>query len=810
MNQAPEKAMDLHSHISRACKKIAPLWPLSHFVAVNPFLGYADQSFAKTATAFKRIQDADTVLPREWFKAHYEAGKISLKDLQAGIANASPEVLQSFKSFEATLTVDHLVDRLNTPHVDQAEHYQTCSFSVYLDSRLGTPWQYVIREEAAKWCAAYDDEGQSSWKFPWKNLSLYAGWKEAALIDRNPELNGLKGFRAKVKSFSDDPEVAIEEAVSKLSMPEEKIEEFLYRILLTLPGWSGHLRYKDREHEIRNSEGDLVVQLLAILLNYEVALYELHLGESECIEGWKRNLEVQPEDLSDDAIPLALAERLIWQSALENAFEQTLRTQITAEAKSNERPDVQAVFCIDVRSEVFRRALESTKLNIQTIGFAGFFGLPIDHSIPGIGGSQARCPVLLAPPVKTAEGLSGIEAVQYDELRFERVIERENERSWKRFKEAAASCFTFVETIGLSYAYKIICDAFAIDKSKHKSASAPAFLEAMPTAARADMAMGILNGLGLKENFAKIVLFCGHGSQTKNNPFASGLDCGACGGHAGDANARLAAALLNQQDVRSELQARGIEIPKDTTFIGGLHNTTTDQVTLYETDPVDASLIGELQESLETAGGITALERSVLLGNAKDQSDIVEAVRSRSLDWSQVRPEWGLAGNAAFIVAPREWTRASNLGSRAFLHEYNATADPEAAVLEAVIGGPLVVGSWINLQYYGSATDNHHFGSGHKAIHNVVGGVGVALGNENDLRPGLPFQSVHDGEKLIHEPLRLHACIAADTEVLDSILSRQEHVRHLVENGWIHLISLGANGQQWLRRMPNGEWRAQA
>ena len=92
-------------------------------------------------------------------------------------------------------------------------------------------------------------------------------------------------------------------------------------------------------------------------------------------------------------------------------------------------------------------------------------------------------------------------------------------------------------------------------------------------------------------------------------------------------------------------------------------------------------------------------------------------------------------------------------------------------------------------------------------LYNVVGGVGVALGNENDLRPGLPFQSVHDGEQLIHEPLRLHACIATDTDVLDGILSRQDHVRHLVENGWVHLIALGKDGKQWLRRMPNGEWQ---
>jgi uncharacterized protein YbcC (UPF0753/DUF2309 family) len=71
----------------------------------------------------------------------------------------------------------------------------------------------------------------------------------------------------------------------------------------------------------------------------------------------------------------------------------------------------------------------------------------------------------------------------------------------------------------------------------------------------------------------------------------------------------------------------------------------------------------------------------------------------------------------------------------------------------------------------------------------------------------LPFQSVHDGEKLIHEPLRLHACIAADTKILDGILERQDHVRHLVENGWVHLIALGEDGKQWARRQSDGTWK---
>lgn len=797
----------LTDSIQAACSKIAPLWPLSHFVAVNPFVGFSDQSFERTADLHHRIQGSDTVMPKSWFAAKYTAGEIGVEDLRHAVASAAPELQQSFAAAQQTLSVENILELLQQSDVEESPLYQTCSFSAYLDSRKGTQWQHVIREDVAKWCAAYDDEGQSSWKFPWKDLSLYAGWKAAAQIDRNPELNGMSGFRQFVADLPDDPHAVLEQAIELLQMPPERIESLLYRILLTLPGWAGHLRYKDRELELRGGSGDSLLQLLAILLSYDMALYTLHSQNEDRVSGWQRNLMDDSSAASASTLSLDLAQRVIWQSAMEHAFEQKLRldlrpTQETAE----QRPDVQAIFCIDVRSEVFRRGLESTGLNVQTIGFAGFFGMPIDHQVPGLGGSQARCPVLLAPPLRTTGGKSGIEASEFDQLVFQRVDARESKRTWKRFKDAASSCFTFVETIGLSYGVELIKGAFGLGVKSTVDRGAPALLDELSSAQRTDLAEGILKGLGLLQNFARVVLFCGHGSATQNNPYASGLDCGACGGHAGDANARLAAALLNQPDVRAELQQRGITIPADTVFIGGLHNTTTDEVTLFDYQQVDPEQLDSLRVALEQAGILCATERAARLGDTAEQKNVVAAVRGRSRDWSQVRPEWALAGNAAFIVAPRAWTAAANLGSRAFLHEYSAATDPAGAVLENIMAGPLVVGSWINLQYYGSATDNTHFGSGHKSIHNVVGGVGVALGNEYDLRPGLPLQSVHDGEKLVHEPLRLHACIAADTAILDGILERQTHLRELVENGWVHLIALGANGQQWLHRQRDGRW----
>ncbi|NBB79367.1 MAG: DUF2309 family protein [Verrucomicrobia bacterium] len=799
----------LMERVRLTCQKVAPLWPLSHFVAVNPFVGFVDQRFARVAESFQRIQKAQVVLPRDWFSAKYASGAIGHEDVRAAVDEASPEVVESFAAEGEALSVERLVALLNESGAVDEAFEQSCAFSAYMDSREGTQWQHIIREEVAKWCAAYDDEGQSSWKFPWKDLCLYNGWKEAASIDRNPELNGLVGFRQFVADLPDEPEAVVARAVETLQVPDNRIESLVYRILMTLPGWAGHLRYKDRERELRGESGSSLLQLLAILLSYDLALFDCHGKDKDRLLGWQRHLEEAITEDESQPISFELAQRIVWQAALEHAFAERLRHSVRPDPASTAtggRPEVQAVFCIDVRSEVFRRALESTGANIQTIGFAGFFGVPIDHKVPGLGGSQARCPALLAPPIRTSDCMAGLEASEFDQLTFQRVDARESKRTWKRFKEAASSCFTFVETIGLSYGVELVKDAFGLGGKQESEQGAPDLLDTLRLEARSDLAEGILRGLGLLHNFARVVLFCGHGCATRNNPYASGLDCGACGGHAGDANARLAAALLNQPDVRAELAGRNIPIPEDTVFIGGLHNTTTDAVRLFDDSRADPNVIGKLRDSLDQAGVLCATERAARLGHAAEQPDVVDAVRARSRDWSQVRPEWALAGNAAFIVAPRAWTAGADLEGRAFLHEYSADTDPEGAVLENILAGPLVVASWINLQYYASATDNAHFGSGHKSIHNVVGGVGVALGNEYDLRPGLPFQSVYDGEKLVHEPLRLHTCVAAEPEVIDAILGRQAHVRQLVENGWVHLFALGADGRLWSQRQSDGSW----
>ena len=507
-----------------------------------------------------------------------------------------------------------------------------------------------------------------------------------------------------------------------------------------------------------------------------------------------------------------LALDLFLQDAYERSRRRTRLDRFPAAPaqRAERRPWLQAAFCIDVRSEVVRRAAETIDLGVDTIGFAGFFGLPIDVRAAGSTSGQPRCPVLVEATLAVEEGEAALPGSALDVRRRVRAL---LSTAWSHFKAAAVTSFAYVETMGLTHLPLLVADTLGLCRpSSAGGGERPLGLGRsgdggeLPLDARADLAASILRGMSLTSGFARVVLLVGHGSTSTNNLHASGLDCGACGGHAGDVNARLAAALLNDPAVRGELARRGLPIPDDTTFLAGLHDTTTDHIRVLERDHVPATHaedLGRLEALLAAAGARARRERAPRLGLAPD-ADVDTALARRALDGAQTRPEWGLAGAAAFVVAPRARTRGVDLEGRAFLHSYDWRQDADFQVLEQILTAPMVVASWINLQYYASAVENRVFGCGDKTLHNALGTVGVLEGSGGDLRTGLPWQSVHDGERLAHEPVKLDVVVEAPAAAIDGVLARHEGLRHLFDGGWIHLLAVDDAGAFRLRARGGG------
>lgn len=386
-------------------------------------------------------------------------------------------------------------------------------------------------------------------------------------------------------------------------------------------------------------------------------------------------------------------------------------------------------------------------------------------------------------------------------------------------RPAPPSAFSFVETLGLAYGIRLAADTLGLgreniapEENDSFSLSADEARHGLFVAQQIDLAASILKNTSLRGPLARMVMLCGHVGRSANNPHAAGLDCGACGGHGGAINARVAASLLNSMAVRAGLAGRGICIPDDTHFLPAVHDTSTDEVQFLDMHAVPPSHKTDLASMfhwLRRAGELARKERAGALGiDVRGDAPLQRLLKRRSRDWSEVRPEWGLARNACFIAARRCRSRGVNLKGRAFLHDYDASLDADGSVLTLILSAPMVVASWINLQYFASTVDNDVFGCGDKTLHNRVGSIGVVLGNGGDLRTGLAVQSVHapDGS-WYHEPLRLQVIVESPLDRINRVLANQKTVRDLVHNGWIRLFAIHPDSHTATRWMADEVWQ---
>lgn len=787
----------------RATRRIAPVWQLEDFVAVNPYLGLTELPFAQAAQRLSHVAGARSTLPAADYLAAIGHGSITSDDLAAAL-----------RASGRAGTVEDLLARIDRDRDTEGPAVRTVA--EVAAQVTGTDWAGVMVDSVGAWASAHFDAGQAIWRSTDPDASPFASWRAEASADRTPEVLGLRGFRRRVRALDGDAVAATAAALAQLGVPDAGLELYLHALLLRLGGWSAHAARVVWDAELAGDSDDTAIELLAVLVCWEATLLA--------------SLGPQVADAWADARPTgagavdggSVSDLLVLQEAMDRSVQRSLIRSLghgdtayaapaTGPAASGGRPRAQVVCCIDVRSEVLRRHLEAVAGDIETLGAAGFFGMPVEFRPLAHDRGVDQCPVLLRPGLVIAEGLDDRSAEAAAVGRRRRV--HQIRRAWKSFKMGAISCFSFVGPVGLIYLPKLFSDGFGrtspTPRAEVEGLPAGALARrrplldgerpgsGIPAEARVDLAEGILRSMSLTDGLAPVVVLMGHRASTVNNPYDSGLGCGACGGHSGEVNARVTAMLLNDAQVRVGLAERGITVPADTWFVPAVHDTTTDVVEWFDlgdVPPSHTTSVDALRDDLTRAGAGARAERAPRLGIGHG-ADVDEAVLARSRDWAQVRPEWGLAGCHSFVVAPRGRTSGVDLQGRSFLHSYDWRADEGFATLELIMTAPMVVASWISLQYYGSTVEPRLFGSGNKTLHNVVGKLGVLEGAGGDLRTGLPWQSVHDGTRRQHEPVRLNVVVEAPIEAMNDVISRHPGVRDLVDNGWVHLLSMDDDGR---------------
>ena len=628
--------------------------------------------------------------------------------------------------------------------------------------------------------------------------NLYEAWLEYNAIENSYIKHVIQEF-----DF-DNSSNAITYLVEKLGISDEFLEQYLIEIVFKILGWCSIIKWlEERPDNPYINKSAQINDILVMWLTLEYAL-SLEFGCKFNPNLRKLNfnlpIEIFKEKLAkhNDVYNVLniFTLKLIWQRSLEIEYQNDVLNKIklvglTPKTSSNESNTYksQLVFCIDTRSEGIRRKLEFIG-NYETFGFAGFFGIGFKLYDEKTNSCSLQCPAIVTPDVtlinKSDPQISN--GLKEFKTNLSKVL--------NKVKGTFFSPLVLFDMVGMYFSLSLIFKTLIPSKTrklfddnhdiKYSEKSIDVFdkQHGFTKSTIAEKVNFVLKAIGLIDNFAPFVIIAGHIAESTNNPFQSSLDCGACGGNGGIPNSIAFCQSLNDLEIRVILKEKyAICIPDETFFVSACHNTTTDKFAYYNLHAMSEEKHKDfivIENDINTACDLLRTERLSLLYGDKN-------VNSRKSNWAELIPEMALANNAAFIIAPRMITKDINLNRRTFLHSYEPDLDPDGEILSFIFNAPVIVGHWINSQYYFSTTDKHIYGAGNKAIHNVLGGFGVMEGNFSDLKIGLPDQSIFYRDKLMHQPLRLTVFVYANKELVEKIISQSPNLKNLFNGRWIHL-----------------------
>ena len=668
-------------------------------------------------------------------------------------------------------------------------------------------------------------------------------------------LGGVREAFLSQEAQNMDAETVVLDALSRLALPAEQWGAFIREELLALRGWAGMIRVLENDvtlapHDrIRCS----IMEFLALRLTYTVVALQDIAGDTGTWHTFKpavprfdplshvaRVFDVAQllGITSDVMMSLAgkdlarleeeiqhcneIERRRLLHLAYERRHERRILVPLSKHRAmpriqpESDRLAAQVIFCIDEREESIRRALEEIDPSIETVGAAGFFGVAINYAGIDDADGVSLCPVVVKPGHVVREKPMDDQAHLHERrqelrrawasvMRSSFISSRTLVRGW-----VSTAClgflslfplvlrvFTplrygrFIRRLNRAFLPEPKTEfAFMRDDEASRDATT-GLMRGFTTQEQADRVHAVLGPAGLNKAHARLVVVLGHGSTSLNNPYESAYCCGACGGRTGAPNARLFAIIANRPEVREALKDRGVVIPEDTWFLGGYHDTCSENIEFFDVELMPESQRRDfvrVRRSLDKARAMSAHERSRRFEAARTDFSPERALRhvqERAEHIGEPRPEYGHCTNAVAYVGRRRFTRGLFMDRRAFLVSYDPTKDPDDSSLRRLLGAVIPICGGISLEYYFSTVDNEVYGSGTKLPHNISGLVGVMNGYQGDLRTGLPVQTVE-----IHEPVRMLFVVESTPVRLMSVIKANPELTEIVCNQWVRIATM--------------------
>ncbi|MCB1201897.1 MAG: DUF2309 domain-containing protein [Leptospiraceae bacterium] len=768
--------------------------PIKDFIHHNTLHSFQDHAltFHEAIRAASQIYGAKEYLPLETYREKYTSGLISDFALRYVLEKEKIDFLE----IKNDLFTRDFLSSFSRPAIRENGYFSSIPEDINLNPAE------VIHPVLFRLVANYLDQGIGTLTFAIDGKSFWFSLR--TLIETTKIVGITKNISTKIERES--CESILENFLSVRLSKDVNIEQFLLELLSFAPGWAGLI------FQLQNNPGQLFFGRTISILEF-TALYVLLLDEY-----LPRNFRFS--DLNNNAADFHLGkaplendfERVcrLWHEAFEYSYyfpilaSMQKKIKVNSQARSHRQfnTTAQAVFCIDDRECSIRRHLEESDQNLETFGMPGFFSVDAMYLGPYDIRPTKQCPAPLTP-----QHLISAEAVHSDR---KGILHKHEMNFWHRHANHLYSGWLLSHVFGVLALLRLLISVFFPRKSFATASSMMNFEEPSilhiqnvqdkksPIATlkagftvqeMADRVEKSLRMIGLTNSFAPLIFFIGHGSSSTNNPYFAAYDCGACSGRSGGVNARAFAQMANRQDVRSILSKRGLKIPDDSYFIGGVHDTARDEIQFFDEEVFPENVkrqFSEMKPVFAKALIANAQERTrrFSLTNLKIKGErAIEEVKHRSEMLFEPRPEYNHATNALAIVGRRFITEGLFLDRRAFLNSYDPFVDKDGNILNGILSALVPVCGGINLEYYFSRIDSEIYGAGSKLPHNVVSLLGVANGSEGDLRTGLPAQMTE-----IHDPFRLMIIIEQKKEIVTKVIQGNASVKNWLDGAWVKFV----------------------